>query len=304
VKRRIEPVESRLFKAFGDVNLWLQKLRRTEINTLGARARRCRHTIAVLATLSVVAGAVSMLDAETSGASVIAVGGAVVFVSPPPLISPTSIPSDGSIVAFTERTAYTLPASLPVDITPSTFPTTYTGLGPLTPTTLSAGTPVDSYFMVAPVGRFLYDATVTFSTPILGLIIETSTLRATNSIVGAPGTTYEAFPSQGLKGDDYVELVGPSTIHMDLRSSEFVDEVRVITAASPSTSPGGYGQGGSTGYTEVASDGGIFNFETQFDGSMGGRSLNQPMVGGAQAQCSDSGHGFDSRWTRLLAGGL
>ena len=262
------------------------------------RARRCRHTIAVLATLSVVAGAVGMLDAEPSGASVIAVGGAVVFVSPPPLISPTSIPSDGSIVAFTERTAYTLPTSLPVDITPSTFPTTYTGLGPLTPNTLAAGTPVDSYFMVAPVWRFLYDATVTFSTPILGLIIETSTLRATNSIVGAPGTTYEDFPSQGLKGDDYVELVGPSTIHMDLRSSEFVDEVRVITAASPSTSPGGYGQGGSTGYTEVASDGGIFNFETQFDGSMGGQSLNQPMVGGAGVT------GQPGYWTVAKDGGI
>jgi hypothetical protein len=291
--------ESRLMKAFGDVNLLLQDLRHTRINTLGAAARRCRRTMAVLATLAVVAGAVGMLDAEPSGASVIAVGGALVFVSPPPpLISPTSIPSDGSIVAFTERTAYTLPTSLPVDITPSTFPTTYTGLGPLSPNTLAAGTPVDSYFMVAPVSRFLYDATVTFSTPILGLIIETSTLRATNSIVGAPGTTYEDFPSQGLKGDDYVELVGPSTIHMDLRSSEFVDEVRVITAASPSTSPGGYGQGGSTGYTEVASDGGIFNFETQFDGSMGGRSLNQPMVGGAQVT------GQPGYWTVAKDGGI
>ena len=71
-------------KAFGDVNLLLQDLRHTRINTLGATTRRCRRTMAVLATLAVVAGAVGMLDAEPSGASVVAVGGALVFVSPPP----------------------------------------------------------------------------------------------------------------------------------------------------------------------------------------------------------------------------
>ena len=236
---------------------------------------------------------------------------------------------------FHRASAYTCRNARLVDITPSTFPTTYDGLGPLTPSTLAAGTPVDSYFMVAPVGLYPYVGTVTFSTPILGVIIETSTLRATNSIVGAPGTTYEDFPSQGLKGDDYVELVGPSTLHLDLRSSEFVDEVRWITAVSPGTSPGGYGQGGSTGYTEVASDGGIFNFETQFYGSMVvGRSINQwsagprspdnqaigpcqgrrdllfrqrrvlRIDGRTDARISDSGHGFDARWTRLLAGGF
>ena len=96
------------------MNHFLQDPRRTGINTLGAGGGRCRRTIAVLATLSVVAGAVGMLDAGPSGASVIAVGGAVAFISPPPLISPTSIPSNGSVVAFTERTAYTLPRSLPV----------------------------------------------------------------------------------------------------------------------------------------------------------------------------------------------
>ena len=317
------------------MNHFLQDPRRTGINTLGAGAGRCRRTIAVLATLSVVAGAVGMLDAGPSGASVIAVGGAVAFISPPPLISPTSIPSNGSVVAFTERTAYTLPRSLPVDVTPSSFPTTYNGLGPLTPSTLAASTPVDSYFMVAPVGPLPYVGTVTFSTPILGVIIETSTLRATNSIVGAPGTTYEDFPSQGLKGDDFVELVGPSTIHLDLRSSEFVDEVRVITAVSPLTVRADTGkvpplatprsppmEASSISDPVLRIDGRPAAQPTNGRRRPGHRStrlldrrqgrrnlfLRQCRVlridGRTAAQFSDCGHGFDARWTRLLAGGL
>jgi len=42
-----------------------------------------------------------------------------------------------------------------------------------------------------------------------------------------------------------------------------------------------------TGYQEVASDGGLFAFNTPFYGSMGGQSLNQPMVG--MAAVPDSG---------------
>ena len=38
----------------------------------------------------------------------------------------------------------------------------------------------------------------------------------------------------------------------------------------------------SQGYTEVASDGGVFDFGSPFYGSMGGQPLNEPMVGGAQ----------------------
>ena len=38
----------------------------------------------------------------------------------------------------------------------------------------------------------------------------------------------------------------------------------------------------SQGYTEVASDGGLFDFGSPFYGSMGGQPLNSPMVGGTQ----------------------
>ena len=33
------------------------------------------------------------------------------------------------------------------------------------------------------------------------------------------------------------------------------------------------------GYWEVAADGGIFSFDAPFYGSMGGKPLNQPVVG-------------------------
>jgi hypothetical protein len=64
------------------------------------------------------------------------------------------------------------------------------------------------------------------------------------------------------------------------------------------TSPGGTSGNGAAGlapgYTELASDGGIFNFGTQFFGSMGGQVLN----------CTCCRHGVDPRWPRLFVGGV
>jgi hypothetical protein len=271
------------------------------------------HAFAVLATITLVSGAAGVLfDAAPSGASVIAVGGQVVLVPPPPVVAKGIDSSDTEIHMFTERTAFTLPQTLPVDITPGgTFPIPWTGHDPLTPSVLAAGTPIDSYFMISnpagdPSPADSFDATVSFSTPILGVIIKTSTLETTDPIVGAPGTNYQFnVPDPGLNTDDAVELVNPSTINVAFHTSGSIDCIRVITVASPSTSSGGVGgsggSGGSlgtSGYTEVASDGGLFNFNTQFYGSMGGHPLNDPMVGGAQVT------GQPGYWTVASDGGV
>ena len=248
--------------------------------------------------LTICALAVLLADPGESGASVIAESGAVQFESPPPLVSSTTGESNTTLNFFTERTNFVLPSTTPVDIAPGSFPTTYTGNSLLAPGTLAAGTAVDSYFMYSnPVGEsqslYPYTATLTFSAPILGVIVTTSTLTATSPSLGAPGTTYQTPGGLETRDGDSVELVAASTIHVEFHTSVDVDSIRIVTAASPSgsgpggggpvTSPGETSGGGFTqGYTELASDGGIFNFGTPFYGSMGGQPLNRPMVGGAQ----------------------
>ena len=274
--------------------------------------KRLRNLAVATSALALLISAVVVLlvDPGESGASVIASSGQLQFESPPPEVSSATGQSNTLINFFTERTNYVLPAAVPIDLTPgSSFPTNYTGSCDLTPSTLSAGTDVDSYFMYSnPVGEpqniYYYYATLTFSTPILGVMVTGPTMSATDAVVGAPGTTYES--PEGLECDhdgDAVELVTPSTIRVEFATSISTDSIRVITAATatgPSpggsgpggtgpggTGPGGTGPGGTSGggfegYTELASDGGIFNFGTQFFGSMGGRPLNAPMVGGVQ----------------------
>ena len=283
-----------------------------------------RHLAVATSVLALLICAVAVLlaDPGQSGASVIAVSGPVLFESPPPIVSYGTGESNTTLNFFTERTNFALPTTTPIDITPGpSFPTTYTGTGDLTPGTLAAGTAVDTYFMYSnPVGQpetlYHYIATFTFSAPILGLVVTSSTLSATNVSLGAAGTSYD-IPGTGLENDgdgDAIELVGASTIHVEFATSVGIDAIRVITAATPGTGPGGTpgtgpggtpgtgpggtGGGGVVGYTELASDGGIFNFGTPFFGSMGGQPLNRPMVGGVHVS------GQPGYWTVASDGGV
>ena len=272
--------------------------------------RRYQAVATSVLVLLIGALAAVLADPGVSGASVIAESGAVLFESPPPLVSAATGESNTAINFFTERTDLALPTTTPIDITPgSSFPTNYDGTANLTPSTLAAGTAVDSYFMYSnPVGEpnkiYNYTASLTFSAPILGVIVTPNTLTETNASLGAPGTTYETSgASDGLENtDDRVELVRPSTIYLDFETTNDIDSIRIITAATPGTSASGTSGDGSAGYaagyTEVASDGGIFNFGTQFFGSMGGQALNRPMVGGAQVS------GQPGYWTVASDGGV
>jgi hypothetical protein len=282
-------------------------------------ARTRAFTFPILAAAALLVGAVGVLiDATPSSASIVTIGGSVaVAQTPPPAVSETALQSNSAINLFTERTAFTLPASVPIDITPSArpMPYTYEGIDNLTPGSVPAGTQVDSYFMFSdPVGTphqlFPYHATVTFSTPILGVTVLSNTFnKPSEAVLDAPGTTYEIGPADGLEDNggspDTVELVSPETISVDFFTQNDIDSIRVITAGSPSTSGNTGGGGGgvgvgpdSQGYTEVASDGGLFTFGSPFYGSMGGKPLNAPMVGGAQVT------GSPGYWTVASDGGV
>ena len=280
-------------------------------------ARTRALTLPLLAAAALLIGAVGVLvDAAPSSASVVAIGGSVLPGSPPPIVSETSLQNPAYINLFTERTAYTLPNSVPVDITPDAEPFgyTYRGVDNLTPGSVPAGTPVDSYFMFSnPVGQphqlYPYHATLTFSTPILGVDVLSSTLDETDTMLGAPGTTYKIGPADGLEDNhngnpDTVEIAGPDEISVAFWTQDDIDSIRVITAGTPSTSSGTTGGSGvgsgpdSQGYTEVASDGGLFTFGSPFYGSMGGKPLNEPMVGGSQVT------GQPGYWTVASDGGV
>ena len=241
------------------------------------------------------------------GASVVSQCGQTVAGAPLPVVTKGSFPSNTAIHLFNERTDQVLPSALPVDISPTgVFPMPIDAVGELNPTNIASGTVVDSTFLYSdpaswPVdGQINYQATLTFSTPILGVIVENATLNATDAVVGAPGTTYAKLGDRGLelgsrpRAGDSVELVSPNAIHVNLNARFDIDSVRVITAGS---TPGSF-DGTAPHYTEVAADGGTFNFGSQFYGSMGGTHLNQPMVGGSGA-CGTPGY-----WMVASDGGI
>ena len=241
------------------------------------------------ATLVGVLGAL-VVGTAPSGASVIATGGNVVLVSPPPVVAKDVDSSDTEIHMFTERTSFTIPETLPVDVTPGdNFPTSWHTGDPLSPSVLAAGTPIDSYFMISnPYGDSspsdIFNATVSFSTPILGLIITGSTLRTTDSIVGAPERiTSSTSPIRdyntrhpGSENPDEFELVNASTSTCPFKrpalstpygSSRWPRHRRVqavaVSAAIPRSPPMGVS---STSVTPFTDQWGVARSTTQWSG--------------------------------------
>jgi len=267
-----------------------------------------KHLLKAAVVASMVVGAMgagATVAAAPAGASVVRYCG----VSNPDLVEPAPAQviqgfqeSNTNVSFFKEQHGVTLGAPLPVDITPPLgYPQITDGSNPVIPgLNVAAGTKVDSYFIYSdPVGQPLqqvhYTATFTFSSPILGIVILANTLDATDGVVGNPGTIYNTSSIRGLELNqhDSVNFVSPTTLTVNLATDIDIDSVRVITAASLSPFDGSLPR-----YTEVASDGGIFTFGSQYFGSMGGSHINQPMVGGAET-CSGPGY-----WTVASDGGV
>ena len=95
------------------------------------------------------------------------------------------------IQIYVEQSNYQLPQDLPTDRSAPGQPSSYpNGAGD----TIPAGTFIDSYLLhYDPVGStnsYAYDQSFAFSGKILGVIYTTSGLHSSDSIVGAPGTSY------------------------------------------------------------------------------------------------------------------
>jgi hypothetical protein len=195
--------------------------------------------------------AVLLMGAATAAhAGIINTTGAVQFVaSPPPDVSSNQWESNTIIRAFDEVQSLQLPQDVAVDITvPGTSPNS-TSVN-LSPGVIPAGTVVSSYALHYDViGTRATDnaleaiGSVSFSDPILGIEVLSATLNGTNGTLGLASLTYSNGPDHGLEltpggggTSDVITLSADDrTVTVDLLNASSADDVRIITAASPTT---------------------------------------------------------------------
>ena len=168
--------------------------------------------------------------------------GAVQIIAPPASLQVGALTSDTQIRTFVENQRLTLTGAVSVDDVASG---TFNGTNPLVGGTVAAGTSVDSYFFHSdPVNaNQKYSGSVTFTTAVLGVIVLSNTLDATDSTLGHKGTSYPTgVNGRGLElsssEDSFTLSADRRTLNFSFFTHNNVDEVRVITAASAVPEPG------------------------------------------------------------------
>ena len=99
--------------------------------------------------------------------------------------------------------------------------------------TLAAGTGVASHYVFFdPRGILRAVGSVTFSHKILGILRTTSSINATNSAFGIPGTQYVSVSATGLETSDLITSIsnGGKTLNYNWNASNPGDHIRVLTA--------------------------------------------------------------------------
>ena len=176
-----------------------------------------------------------------ASADIVSTTGAVTEIVAPASVVRGNTESDTDIFLFEERQHLQLQSDVSVNITQAG---TYVGGSTLTPGIIMTGTFVNSYFIhFDQIGQSglspVVSGSVTFDREILGLIALTATLNASDSVLGAAGTSYGTGD-----GGRRVELdccIGnPDTVTLspDRRTLTItlavldgnVDEIRVITS--------------------------------------------------------------------------
>jgi len=171
------------------------------------------------------------------GSSSVEITGDVKVVPAPDICKPSSNPAleDNKIVwMFQERQAYPLPSSVTVDIVnPGRYDNNYNRQ----PGTIAAGTTVDCHFLhYDPVGSQNASTTgqvIKFSDEILGIICVSSTLDASDAVLGSPGTVYgTGVGSRGFENN--AEMVSLSDDRRSFLIHQFHstypgEEVRILT---------------------------------------------------------------------------
>jgi hypothetical protein len=169
--------------------------------------------------------------------------GVTVLGSPPPSVQFNQLESNTDIFAFQERAGYTLPVPVLVDVTD---PGTYDQVSdvPLIPSTIPAGTTVNSYLLHADPDLRLVSTdfvvysnrSVTFDANevVIGIQLRTDTLLLMHPVLGAPGTAYPP-PSVtfGLELTDLIILPGDDSL--TLSADRRTVTVNLITGSGADT---------------------------------------------------------------------
>ena len=176
--------------------------------------------------------------------------GSVAYLSSPPAsVRLNALESATQVQAFDERQGVTLASAVAVDAlvtNTSTFPMNSVSTFPNGSATVPATTVVDSHLIHSDIPQSgrptnARTATLTFSTPILGVVASTSRLAATDAALGSPTTQYAGnLTWRGLesssgsnmennsRGADSFRITGANTLSINL-STYYMDEIRVLT---------------------------------------------------------------------------
>jgi len=193
------------------------------------------------------------LSANASGI-VSTTGQVTVLNTPPASVAAGGLQSNTTAYLFQESQLI-LASDLNVDISQSG---TYLTVPSLTPGTIGAGTPVNVYMLETdpssvppkPNDFRIYEGSFTFDSPVLGILVETASLRNTDALLGAPGTVYpsasDTFSGLDLNtagctssscGNDGVILsVNGNTVSFGFVTNFSEDQIRIITQATPEPS--------------------------------------------------------------------
>ena len=191
-----------------------------------------RHICAVLAAATLCA----LLPALPVGAAITAASGQIQLIPAPPSVDLGKLTSSTTMKAFNERQRVKLTAPLGIDLKAAGTYTKATQVPAVGSLSIPAGTIVDSHLIHAdaPGSPVVFDGTITFSQPILGVIFKSAGLDPTDAQFGAPGTFYSA--GRGLRGlelnPDSI-IIGTNTVEVRSSSTQAMDELRVFTQSPP-----------------------------------------------------------------------
>ena len=200
------------------------------------RGRRRFGVVLGLAALALLLGGTLGGPAQ---AGIIGTAGQVqVLPTPPPPsnLSKGQFTNNTNASLFTEQTSFVLPSPVAVDITsPGPYDSSHTTL---TPGTIPAGTRVNDYLFHADSTSSrpdTYTGSITFDTPVLGLIVLEDSLADSDPILGDPGVTYPSADRvlHVFDGDSLTLSPDMLTVDFTIRAKRDggVPEFRIITAA-------------------------------------------------------------------------
>ncbi len=164
-------------------------------------------------------------------ASIVASGGDVLLIPPPPSMALGALESNTTTHAWNEVSSFTLTAPLSVN---ATLPGTYASVGSLTPGVIPAGTVVSSHYLYSdPVGSSagLYQGFMDFDQPVIGIIVLRPELNASDW-VGAPSTIYADNVARGMEvisNEFFFLSVSTFRVGFQFNTTSATDDIRVIT---------------------------------------------------------------------------